>query len=71
MLYEVITGYGDIAIVRSLIAQGGNPEQGRIELHKLQALIGFAEPLSCRRRALLGYFGEQLEADCGNCDICP
>jgi len=66
----LLFGYGDIAIVRSLIAQGGNPEQSRIELHKLQSLIGFAEPLSCRRRVLLGYFGEQLQADCGNCDIC-
>jgi len=66
----LLFGYGDIAIVRGLIGQGGNPEQNRIELHKLQAMIGFAEPLSCRRRALLGYFGERLVEDCGNCDIC-
>jgi len=66
----LLFGYGDIAIVRGLIAQGGNPEQNRIELHKLQAIIGFAEPLTCRRRVLLGYFGEQLAEDCGNCDIC-
>jgi ATP-dependent DNA helicase RecQ len=66
----LLFGYGDIAIVRGLIMQGGNPEQNRIELHKLQAIIGFAEPLTCRRRVLLGYFGEKLEADCGNCDIC-
>jgi len=66
----LLFGYGDIAIARALIAQGENAEQSRIELHKLQALIGFAEPLSCRRRVLLGYFGEQLATDCGNCDIC-
>lgn len=66
----LLFGYGDIAIVRGLIAQGGNPEQNRIELHKLQAMVGFAEPLTCRRRVLLGYFGEKLVADCGNCDIC-
>ncbi len=30
----------------------------------------FAESLTCRRRVLLGYLGETLAADCGNCDIC-
>jgi ATP-dependent DNA helicase RecQ len=30
----------------------------------------FAEALSCRRKALLGYFGEHITEDCGNCDIC-
>ena len=42
----------------------------RVELHKLNAMIGFAESPGCRRRALLGYFGERLEHDCGNCDVC-
>jgi ATP-dependent DNA helicase RecQ len=33
-------------------------------------MVGYADGLTCRRRALLGYFGEELGADCGNCDIC-
>lgn len=66
----LLFGYGDIAIARGLIEKGNNPEQKRIELHKLNAMVSFAEPLTCRRRALLGYFGETLEEDCGNCDIC-
>ena len=33
-------------------------------------MVGFAEAYTCRRRVLLGYFGEQLDHDCGNCDIC-
>ncbi len=66
----LLFGYGDVAVARGLIEQGGNPEQVRIELHKLNAMIGFAEALTCRRRVLLGYFGERLEADCGNCDFC-
>jgi len=66
----LLFGYGDVMVARSLIESGGNPEQNRIELHKLNAMVGFAESLNCRRRALLGYFGERISADCGNCDIC-
>jgi len=66
----LLFGYGDIAIARGLIEKGGNPEQKRIEIHKLNAMVGFAESGTCRRRALLGYFGESLAEDCGNCDIC-
>jgi len=66
----LLFGYGDIAVVRGLIEKGNNEEQVRIETHKLSAMVGYAEPLTCRRRALLGYFGEELAEDCGNCDIC-
>ncbi len=66
----LLFGYGDIAIARGLIEKSSNPEQKRIELHKLNAMISYAEPLTCRRRALLAYFGEQRDEDCGNCDIC-
>lgn len=66
----LLFGYGDIPISRSLIESGNNPEQVRIELHKLNAMIGFAEAGSCRREALLGYFGQRLEEPCGNCDLC-
>ena len=66
----LLFGYGDIAISRGLIEKSSNPEQKRIELHKLQAMVGFAEAQTCRRRVLLGYFGEHLAKDCGNCDVC-
>ncbi|MEA5114423.1 MAG: DNA helicase RecQ [Geobacteraceae bacterium] len=66
----LLFGYGDIAIARGLIENGGNPEQNRIELHKLNAMVGFAEARTCRRRVLLGYFNEAAACDCGNCDIC-
>ena len=66
----LLYGYGDSALVRGLIEKGGNPEQKRVELHKLNCMTGYAEPLLCRRRALLAYFGERLEQNCGNCDIC-
>jgi ATP-dependent DNA helicase RecQ len=66
----LLYGGGDLAVARALIENGGNAEQVRIEIHKLNAMAGFAEALSCRRRVLLGYFGEALADDCGNCDVC-
>ncbi len=77
----LLFGLGDAAVVRSLIEGGGrganggdeferDPERVRIEIHKLNAMVGYADGLSCRREALLGYFGEPYPAPCGNCDIC-
>ncbi len=66
----LLFGYGDIAVARSLIENTRNPERKRIELHKLNSMVSYAEALSCRRRILLGYFGDHLADDCGNCDIC-
>lgn len=66
----LLFGYGDVQVARGLIEKSLNPEYRRIELHKLSAMIGFAEALGCRRRVLLGYFGERPQRDCGNCDIC-
>ncbi|MDA8159993.1 MAG: DNA helicase RecQ [Desulfobacteraceae bacterium] len=66
----LLFGYGDIAIARGLIEQSGNAERRRIELQRLNSIIGFGEAQTCRRRLLLGYFGEQVGDDCGNCDIC-
>jgi ATP-dependent DNA helicase RecQ len=61
---------GDAAVARSLIERGSNPGQVRIESHKLNAMVGFAEATSCRRQVLLGYLGEPVGGDCGNCDVC-
>jgi ATP-dependent DNA helicase RecQ len=74
----LLFGLGDAAMVRALIEGGGrsgadigrDPGQVRVELHKLDSMVGYADGLTCRRRALLGYFGEELDHDCGNCDIC-
>ena len=41
-----------------------------LERHKLEAMLGFCEICSCRRHALLTYFGEQSPEQCGNCDTC-
>jgi ATP-dependent DNA helicase RecQ len=66
----LLFGYGDIGVARGLIELGRNLDQKRIEIHKLNAMVAFAEAQSCRRQVLLGYFGELLPEPCGNCDIC-
>ncbi len=42
----------------------------RVQHGKLEALLGFCELTTCRRQALLAYFGEDLPKPCGNCDNC-
>ncbi len=66
----LLFGAQDVVTARRLLENNQNPEQQRIELHKLNAMVALAEAVTCRRRVLLGYFGEQLEKDCGNCDVC-
>ena len=56
--------------MRALIDTGENEQRVAVEQHKFGALVGFAQELTCRRRALLGYLGETMESDCGNCDVC-
>lgn len=69
---EALLLYGtqDVVTARRLIDNSQNPDQQRVEIHKLNAMVAFAEAVTCRRRVLLGYFGEQLKEDCGNCDVC-
>ncbi len=66
----LLFGYGDIAVARGLIETSPNVERKRIESHKLNSMVAFAEAQSCRRRILLQYFGESTAEDCGNCDNC-
>ncbi|MDX1506230.1 MAG: RecQ family ATP-dependent DNA helicase, partial [Spongiibacter sp.] len=42
----------------------------RVERHKLDAMLGLCELNTCRRQALLQYFGDSLDKPCGNCDNC-
>ncbi|KIC45062.1 ATP-dependent DNA helicase RecQ [Ruegeria sp. ANG-S4] len=69
---ETLTLFGpdDIRLRRSQIDEGLAPPERRMADHaRLNALLGLAEALSCRRQTLLGYFGEQA-APCGKCDLC-
>ncbi len=66
----LLYGLADVVMVKSLIDQGTNETLKRVERHKLNAMITFAEAQTCRRRVLLNYFSDRMEAACGNCDIC-
>jgi ATP-dependent DNA helicase RecQ len=69
---ETMTLYGpdDIRLRRSQIDEGAAPGDRKAADHaRLNALLGLAEALGCRRQVLLGYFGERSEP-CGNCDLC-
>ena len=69
---ETLTLYGpdDIRLRRSQIDESPAPPDRKAADHaRLNALLGLAEALKCRRQVLLGYFGELAEP-CGNCDLC-
>ncbi|WP_295387049.1 DNA helicase RecQ [uncultured Thiodictyon sp.] len=64
-------GIGDAVALRRFIEQSDAEEQfKRVEMHKLNALLGFCETTHCRRQVMLNYFGETLPSPCGNCDTC-
>lgn len=70
---DTLTLYGadDIRLRRSQIDEGLAPSDRKGADHaRLNALLGLAEALECRRKTLLGYFGEDLDEPCGNCDLC-
>jgi ATP-dependent DNA helicase RecQ len=66
----LLFGLQDVATARAQLESKPSEDQRRIDTHKLNSMVGFAESLTCRRRVLLGYLGEQMDQDCGNCDVC-
>lgn len=60
----------DSGRLRSWIATIPSEAQQRIEHHKLNHMVAFAEATHCRRQILLRYFNEDYETVCGYCDIC-
>lgn len=69
---ETLTLYGpeDIRLRRTQVDEGLAPPDRKAADHaRLNALLGLAEAMGCRRQVLLGYFGETA-TPCGNCDLC-
>ena len=67
----MIYGLQDVIKLRQMMQDSqGSEQHKRIEQHKLNAMLGLCEITSCRRQALLDYFGETYPKPCGNCDGC-
>ena len=60
----------DSARFRALIINAPEGAQKRIDTHKLNHMLAFAEAALCRRRILLRYFDEEYLEDCAYCDVC-
>ena len=69
---ETLTLYGpeDIRLRRAQIDEGLAQVERRTADHgRLNALLGLADALICRRQTLLAYFDETTQP-CGHCDLC-
>ncbi|MEW6331586.1 MAG: DNA helicase RecQ [Pseudomonadota bacterium] len=67
----MIYGLQDVILLRQMLETSeSDAARKRVERHKLDAMLGLCELITCRRQALLGYFGETLPQPCGNCDTC-
>ena len=64
-------GIQDVIMLRQMLENSEADEQHKLlEQHKLEAMLGYCELTTCRRQALLAYFGEKSPQPCGNCDVC-
>ncbi|MEI7455191.1 MAG: DNA helicase RecQ [Nitrosomonadales bacterium] len=64
-------GLGDVVSMRQMLLSGDSPEERkRVELQKLDALLGFCESTACRHQTILRYFGEAHPGKCQECDNC-
>lgn len=59
--------YADVIQLRKFASGASNED---VQVAKLDRMKQFSEATTCRRKILLSYFGELLEENCGNCDVC-
>lgn len=64
-------GLQDVITLRQFMQDSDAPDiVKRVEHHKLEAMLGLCELITCRRHALLAYFDEAAPENCGQCDNC-
>ena len=64
-------GLQDVITLRQMVdGSEADADRKRIEIRKLDAMLGYCELTTCRRRTLLAHFGETRDEPCGNCDNC-
>ena len=67
----MVYGLQDVIFLRQMLAGSQASDlHKQVERQKLEAMLGLCEITSCRRQALLAYFGENEHPPCGNCDTC-
>jgi ATP-dependent DNA helicase RecQ len=67
----LLFSYGDLAKHRFFIEKIEDPAEQKRARRSLADVVAYAGAHVCRRRQLLGYFGETFATDnCGCCDVC-
>jgi ATP-dependent DNA helicase RecQ len=69
---ECLLLYSRGDLIRNLrFLEGTDPEAAKIAEAQMRQMADFAETTTCRRTALLAYFGETWpDENCGGCDAC-
>ncbi len=67
----MVYGLQEVVTLRNMVegSEAGEARK-RLEVRKLDAMLGYCELTTCRRQTLLAYFGETMPEPCGNCDNC-
>ncbi|MGD9676656.1 MAG: DNA helicase RecQ, partial [Candidatus Bipolaricaulia bacterium] len=67
----LLYGAGDYGVWKYIIEQSESEEAKRIALAKLGDMAAYATGAACRHRAILRYFGQELDnPSCNACDVC-
>lgn len=67
----MVYGLQDVVRLRQMVdASTADEAHKRRQRVNLDDLLGWCEVTECRRQSLLAYFGDTLDEDCGNCDVC-
>ena len=67
----MVYGLQEVVTLRQMVeGSSAGDMRKRLEVRKLDAMLGYCELTTCRRQTLLAYFGETLPERCGNCDNC-